>query len=347
MTRRVAAWIAVAAVVAACAGVLGLRTRAEPKFAHRAHVTAGVACTTCHAGIERAGDDGPLHLPTEASCLGCHEQPHDRRPCFECHSDPFAAAAVIDARAHLRFAHRDHASVGRGGCIDCHRGIAAGDGPLRPTMATCFRCHEGERDRRDCDACHVDLAEEGTLPASHLVHDGDWVRDHGARAAASADICAACHTERSCASCHGVTTAALPSRLAFDEPGTASVHRAGFRSRHAIEARAEPGACQTCHSPSTCATCHRDRGVGDVRDTPQASPHPPGWVGLARADNQHGRAARLDPAGCASCHGGAGEALCVECHRVGGVGGSPHPDGWSSRQSLTDLPCRMCHEGGR
>jgi hypothetical protein len=73
------------------------------------------------------------------------------------------------------------------------------------------------------------------------------------------------------------------------------------------------------------------------------NPHPPGWVGPARADNEHGRAARRDPVSCAGCHGGAGEALCVSCHRVGGVGGNPHPPGYRSNQPMTALPCRQCH----
>ena len=73
------------------------------------------------------------------------------------------------------------------------------------------------------------------------------------------------------------------------------------------------------------------------------SPHGPGWVGLGVAENEHGRAARRDPVACASCHGGAGEALCVSCHKVGGPGGNPHPPGYSSQQPMTAMPCRMCH----
>jgi hypothetical protein len=219
----------------------------------------------------------------------------------------------------------------------------------RPPMATCFRCHAHERvrEQRVCSACHVDLADEGTLPASHLVHDGDWLREHGARAASAGDLCASCHRERFCADCHGAAVPALPARARLDDPWQASVHRAGFRARHGLEARAAAGTCSTCHSPDTCASCHDDTGVAASVSEVRASPHPPGWVGLTAAANEHGRAARRDPASCASCHGGAGEMLCVGCHRVGGVGGSPHAPGWTSRQALTDLPCRLCHVGGR
>jgi hypothetical protein len=39
----------------------------------------------------------------------------------------------------------------------------------------------------------------------------------------------------------------------------------------------------------------------------------------------------------------------VKCHAVGGVGGNPHPPGWSSRVPMSAMPCRMCHTlgGGR
>jgi hypothetical protein len=33
----------------------------------------------------------------------------------------------------------------------------------------------------------------------------------------------------------------------------------------------------------------------------------------------------------------------VGCHRVGGIGGSPHPPGWSTRRHRSEMPCRLCH----
>jgi hypothetical protein len=49
--------------------------------------------------------------------------------------------------------------------------------------------------------------------------------------------------------------------------------------------------------------------------------------------------------GCATCHGGAGEALSVGCHKVGDSGGNPHA-GFNSRRPKTQRPCRLCHESG-
>jgi hypothetical protein len=345
--------VAVAALgLAACAGVLGLRPAGRQAFPHRAHVLAGASCITCHPGAERAGEEGPLHLPDEASCRGCHSKPHNDGACMSCHGDEWTALGAAQARDHMRFDHARHQEATRGNCVRCHAGIQEAGQNLRPAMAVCLKCHEqeGNFQLRDCKRCHVDLAEDRMPPPSHIVHDGDFARTHGARAGSTADLCSTCHTERFCASCHGVKVPALPARLAFDAPGQASVHRAGFASRHSIEAAAQPGACASCHQPEACQDCHAERRIASLAvgagGEAVANPHPAGWVGLTRGENEHGRAARRDPAACAGCHGGAGEALCVSCHRVGGVGGSVHPPGWSSRQSFGDLPCRLCHTGG-
>jgi hypothetical protein len=209
-------------------------------------------------------------------------------------------------------------------------------------MPVCLGCHKHEDKftTRDCDGCHVEVSTENVRPSDHLVHEGDWLHEHGARAPSAGDLCATCHEEKFCAGCHGARVPALPSKLHFDEPMQSGMHLAGFLSRHADEARAEPGLCATCHDAAQfCESCHRQRGVaGDAL----ASPHPPGWVGAGTA-NEHGAEARRDPVACASCHGGAGEALCVSCHSVGGPGGDPHPPGFSSNLPMTAMPCRECH----
>ncbi len=340
--KRIALVIAMA--LAACAGILGLSHDGPQAFPHRKHALAGVPCTRCHVGVGH--DDGhALHLPTEATCLECHVKPHDAHPCLACHAASAALAELVEARAHLVFDHRTHMAASNGDCVRCHVGVSEGDDHLRPPMATCFRCHahEAARDARTCDACHRGLETTTMLPQSHLAHDGDWLHEHGTSAASSGDSCQSCHRESFCAECHGKTVAVLPATAHFEDPFTPSVHRAGFTARHALEARADPGACATCHQPDRCVTCHVANGVaGDNR----RSPHPAGWVGLAVTDNAHGRAARRDPSSCAGCHDGAGESLCIGCHKVGGIGGSPHPAGWSSRLPLAALPCRLCHPIG-
>jgi hypothetical protein len=333
--------------LAACAKLLGYPDKNGPRpFEHRAHVLKGIACTTCHKGMTDAGDTGALHLPTTADCVTCHQQPHEQRDCGTCHGLELTRMGAADARAHLKFSHQRHMAEAKGNCVRCHSEVGGEAAVLRPQMATCFGCHQHEDqfEVRDCDGCHVDLPEELTRPTDHLVHDGDWVREHGVRAA-STDLCATCHRETFCASCHGQTVPALVEQRRFAEPGRAGIHRAGFRARHAEEARGQPGLCTTCHRTETCRDCHEDRGLAATA-TDSRNPHPVGWLGAPGTSNDHGRAAWRNPAECASCHGGAGESLCVGCHQEGGIGGNPHPVGWSSRLSKNDVPCLLCHRGG-
>ena len=344
MNRR---WFALLVVIAigACAGVLGLRrSQTQQGFEHRAHVLKGIQCTECHVHVATDGDHDPVVLPDDNTCRKCHAKPHDERSCLGCHSSINAAGAAVEARDHLTFSHARHVPRLDGDCVRCHTGVREPGSPLRPKMATCLSCHPHDEQftPERCDTCHTNLETEGVLPESHVVHDGDWLREHGVRAASASELCMTCHSQRSCASCHGVTTAALPARLAFDNPMRATIHRAGFMSRHAEESRAAPGTCNACHDVSSCRTCHERQNVAATRFGTQ-SPHPAGWVGPGPADNEHGRAARRDPVSCAACHSGTGEKLCVTCHRVGGVGGNPHPPGWRSHQPLSALPCRLCH----
>jgi len=344
-----------AIALAACAGVLGLKAASTSHpFEHRAHVDKGVSCVQCHANIASSDDNTRLHLPTTQQCLKCHEKPHDSRECAQCHGETSTRQSAEMARQHLRFDHRKHLPAVHGDCVQCHSGVAeAQPVALRPTMATCFGCHE-HRDQwqtRECDKCHVDLPGEHVLPASHIVHDGDWIREHGVKASASPDLCRTCHTERSCAACHGVASVpALPARLAFDDVKLEGLHRAGFKSHHAEEARANPGLCSTCHSESSCLTCHAAAGVsatGGALGNASRSPHPSGWITTSPGGGDHGTQARIDPMSCAGCHGGAGEQLCVSCHRVGGPGGNPHGHGFTSTKNKTrDVPCRSCHAAG-
>lgn len=336
--------------LAACASVLGIRPQVPSHpFEHRAHILQGINCVECHRGVGLAKDTGPLHFPSDAECVRCHRKPHDERPCQGCHGEPYVRDAAELARAHLRFEHSRHMLAAKGDCVRCHVEVteARPDSAL-PRMATCFGCHE-HRDQwtlRDCNGCHVDLEAEGTMPDDHLVHDGDWLREHGTRAASARDLCASCHTERQCASCHGEgTVPALPWKLAVgDDMRLSDLHPAGFAARHSLEARADPGLCTTCHTESSCIDCHTREGVAPGSTT--TSPHPPGW--LTPAGGDHGLQARIDPVSCAGCHGGAGEQLCIGCHRVGGPGGNPHGPGFNSRQDEHhDMPCRLCHGVGR
>jgi predicted CXXCH cytochrome family protein len=338
-------------VAIACAGILGVRQPPARAFEHRAHVVRGIACVKCHSRVARSDANAALDLPGRATCVSCHDKPHDTRECSLCHGREDTRHAVAQAKQHLSYshaAHAVHAEMGAttGQCTRCHSGVATSDGPLRPTMATCLGCHEHRAQwaARSCTPCHRNLESEAVRPESHVVHGRDFMRRHGEAAASARDLCSSCHSESECAACHGVAVPALPSTWHFDRPHTADMHAAGFLARHSIEARIDPATCTSCHrDQSYCESCHRERGLLAASAT-RSSPHPPDWLSTA-GRSRHGSEARRNPASCASCHGGAGESLCVGCHRVGGPGGNPHPPGFSASKRISELPCRMCHEG--
>lgn len=342
--------LALVLFASACAGVLGIRPPNRHPFEHRAHVTKGVQCTKCHTGIASAGDEGPLHLPDTQGCMadGCHVKPHDTNTCSNCHGIAGTRIAAADARENLHFSHDNHLKRTKGDCVKCHVDVQQGADHLRPSMGTCFGCHNHSEEMvvRKCDGCHVDLQKEHIKPQEQWVHGPDFTRSHGAAAATSGEVCSSCHAEKFCTGCHaGRVAPATPAQLAFDDPFTPSVHRAGFMSRHPDEARGQPGLCISCHLTSSCNDCHFRRNVGATSEG--KSPHPKGWLGLPGQPNDHGREAWRDPTICASCHGGEGEKLCVGCHRVGGIGGSPHPPGYVAHGDRnTDVACRKCHGGG-
>jgi len=335
----------------ACAGILGLKPESSPEhaFEHRAHAEAGVHCLTCHDGVQRTGDTGELHIPMTSTCTSCHAKPHDTRDCNGCHGLPYTRAGASRARDVVRFEHAAHRQATKADCVRCHSDAGSGIGVLRPRMASCLSCHEhqGQMSAQDCGSCHVDLETEGTLPEDHLVHPADFATAHGAQAAAADGLCATCHSERECASCHaGGKMPTTPDRLAFDRPTGPGLHRPGFLARHALDASEAGGLCTTCHAPESCASCHdRERLVASGKG--RLNPHPPGWIGPPGSRNDHGPATWRDPASCASCHGGAGEQLCVDCHQVGGPGGDPHPPGREPGGSKSRFPCARCHHGGR
>ena len=134
-----------ATTLAACAGVLGLRPRADHPFEHRPHTTGGINCVVCHAGAAASGEDAPIHFPTTETCTTCHSSPHDARDCNGCHGDARLRVEAALARRHLRFEHRTHVPVVHGDCVRC-----------RPDF--CFRCHAVCD--RDHDLTPIDFGDD-------------------------------------------------------------------------------------------------------------------------------------------------------------------------------------------
>jgi hypothetical protein len=219
---------------------------------------------------------------------------------------------------------------------------------MAPKMASCLQCHEhaARFDEGRCAECHVDLARYPLEPLSTFSHQGDWIRQHGASARADTEACARCHEQTFCADCHAKTVA-VKVEIKFPEQVLARfIHRNDFIGRHQVEARAEPATCRRCHGSSFCEGCHQAQNLTPFGTSPR-NPHPPGWTFPGSA-SFHGTEARRDIASCAACHDQGARSICVDCHRVGGVGGDPHPPGWGQTHGRGEIGrngmCLVCHQ---
>jgi hypothetical protein len=314
-------------------------------FDHRAHLaehpsSVGLVCRTCHVLSH-----GGFTPPGAKSCAGCHT---DGQQKWSLAVRP--ALAVQPAGKSIVFSHDVHLAQGeiKGQCVKCHAGaVGFQSGPaLFPPMSTCLGCHRHQEqfEQRACLGCHQLKDLKKLQPTSFLPHDAAWMRRHAGEARDSAAMCSLCHAQTQCDGCHDATKRLGPAQLKPEQIDKSFVHRFDFVSRHALEARSQPGSCASCHVQTECNACHASRGVGGaVRGA--VSPHPQGWAsGLV--SNTHGPAARRDIASCAACHDQGAASNCVQCHKVGGTGGSPHPRGWRSSEPIGSAACAPCHRGG-
>ena len=56
----------------------------------------------------------------------------------------------------------------------------------------------------------------------------------------------------------------------------------------------------------------------------------------------------MNIAQCATCHDQGRNSNCVSCHKVGGMGGNPHPPGFVDQHPREEINsnnmCRACHD---
>lgn len=366
MTRQRWLWglaATVAAVVVACATIKGERQRkplAEVlRFPHATHVEEA-DCSDCHEGIAKSGEiraGAFIGKGEHGGCGNCHEV-DDKEECKKCHIGKPKDADLARRDRRLHFSHAKH--VGRmkdGACKKCHPAAATAKRVgtnLVPEMKTCVAsCHKPEMDSLDCAKCHVDLVRHPVKPIAEVSHDGEFLRRHGTLARNTAR-CATCHDQTYCARCHA-RTASMPLALKFPEDVQRRfIHRGDYIGRHPVEARAQPMTCRKCHGANFCATCHKSQGIAPPRNpsltrTTTRQVHGPNFM-TPGAPGFHGRAARRDINKCASCHDQGAASNCVKCHKVGGLGGNPHPAGFSWRNKQqncrTNAMCLTCHTGG-
>ncbi len=344
-------------LLAACKGAhpVPKKTAEAPRtttFPHSRH--DGLDCTECHADMLKATRLGQVPLPTGAKCEECHDAKAPDAPGL-------AIRGLRPVESHtyqITFDHAAHVAriQAKPPCGACHQPSSLPEPGLArdwsPPMKACTACHhhEVEVSNARCQPCHVSLRRFSLKPIESLAgfsHQGDFVRTHRDLAKGSAATCAQCHDQTFCASCHATATNPVRAEIRFPEKVESNyIHRSDYVSRHMIEASADPASCRKCHGSFFCESCHREQGVaGSISSNPR-NPHPAGWT----ARDAHGRAARENIVACAACHDQGAASVCVSCHRVGGIGGSPHPPGYAAQHSRNDIRsnamCRVCHTTG-
>ena len=347
------AWLfgCLAAVACATAAtILGTQPEGdEILFPHARHKAANVDCITCHEAVWDAKTLKGDFLPAEAKCLECHKAKKEQGQCGFCHADVKSAGPWPKREPRLNFDHAAHIERVKEDCSQCHsrQSQPRQPVPVSDGHAACMKCHNHAEQYADakCNTCHKDLAAYPLRPVTQLSHQGDFLRRHKSVAASDSTACATCHDQNFCLDCHAKTEMVKVETKLIDRPDRRFIHRNDWLGRHSVESRADPASCQRCHSTSSCETCHQLEHVGF--GAPNArNPHPPGWS-LPGSGDFHGDAARRDIQSCAACHDQGDASNCVQCHRVGGIGGDPHPGGFRTRHNLAearqDGRCAACH----
>ncbi len=137
-------------------------TRQPIAFNHAKHVSNGVACTDCHAGVQA---QAKATLPSIDTCLGCHQVALTSSPEEERIRKIAAAGQELDwvqltqTAPHVFFSHRRHVGVAHLPCAECHGPMEQATKPPERafrtfTMSTCINCHQQHRVNADCNDCH-------------------------------------------------------------------------------------------------------------------------------------------------------------------------------------------------
>jgi hypothetical protein len=140
------------------------------QFNHKLHAgDLGIACETCHAGVEirrRAG------FPSNEVCGDCHVAPlgdsEEAAKLTELleNGTPLAWVQVTVIADHVLFSHQRHVALGNVGCVKCHGEMRERERPItapavdfegRAGMLRCLGCHADSGSpyaTRDCIDCH-------------------------------------------------------------------------------------------------------------------------------------------------------------------------------------------------
>lgn len=158
-------WALIAGVLVILAAIPGLGlvrfTTSHPIF-----------CMSCHKNQEPIAMWAPSRVhPASVGCVDCHTSrgritlSHNfsasddlmNQRCVSCHPDiPGGEQMDLDKVKIVKVSHKQHGDK-KVLCIDCHRNVEHDKGTPRtnrPTMETCYQCHQAHPRTQACDKCH-------------------------------------------------------------------------------------------------------------------------------------------------------------------------------------------------
>lgn len=317
---------------------------------------APLTCGSCHnpsrvtdpAALTRGGGNAArTYLGLGTACVSCHEDVHlgqfGKRDCLSCHTmDSFKTAPRFDhSQTRYPLAGR-HASVP---CEKCH--ARTGPGPKAQqafagvAFSSCTSCHlDPHRGRLggQCASCHVVGGWSTILNTSAFNHSRTSYPLAGR------------HRAVSCEKCH---KGSLTANMRHDRCSDCHVdsHRGEFK------ARADGGACESCHDLETFAAARFSV------DEHQRTAYRLEGAHLAVPCNQCHKTApkqktatyRLPHGRCLDCHKDphngsmdrwGGTKGCLACHRIDSWKGGSF-DHSTTQFPLTlghaRVPCAACH----
>ncbi len=163
LSKRTWAFIVAILLILAVIPALGLVrfTTSHPFF-----------CLTCHKNQDVPEMWLPSRMhPASVDCVDCHLSGGSipfshgfsasddlmNQKCVGCHpSIPGGEQMDLDKVRVVKVSHKQHADK-KVLCIDCHRNLAHDKGTPRtnrPTMETCYQCHQAHPRTQACDRCH-------------------------------------------------------------------------------------------------------------------------------------------------------------------------------------------------
>ena len=293
----------------------------EILFSHQQHVAMdGVACETCHAGLDKVAYAGPANMPTMETCATCHNSTRATNACEACHLKLTGLIPSDHLVANFRREHKKPTRIGalEVECSTCH------------TQDFCADCHAASSSVRfGMGPLVADPSPRSSATDSpdkmvlQFAHDLNYRYTHGIDAKSIAADCYSCHNyQQFCVTCHmeGEKLAGPGYVPAWHlGSGFALAGRGSGGGRHAEFARRDLESCITCHdvlgADATCMQCHVD--PDGIRGTDPRT-HPPGF----RSSGEEGEWHNDPGATCYSCHtdlnarpgGSPNRGFCGYCH---------------------------------